>query len=251
MSDLECFSCDKRQLCEPIIADAVVDLVATSMNEGANTANINPMDAISLMKILSDVATTGDTTILEESEGKFNFDDFPEVNADPMTEGYAKLREAGCSLDDVSFGIRLLQYANGNMFTIAQRAMEEGLVQQLDKQVDGIDTDDARLKSILGSAGLELSSMLEEMDSFTVENPELSDPLNGAKTQISRILNGINQNLGNEEVENIRKPAKSLEELKLEERTRYIEQNGWDEANLDFSQKLELKAHLKQMGLIR
>jgi hypothetical protein len=251
MSNLECFSCDKRQLCEPIIADITVDLVATSMSEGANTANINPMDAISLMKILSDVATTGDKTILEQYEGKFNFDDFPEANADPMTEGYAKLREAGCSIDEVSFGIRVLQYANGNMFSIAQRAMEEGLVRQLDKQIEDSANEDSRLKSVLGSAGIELSSMLDEIDSFTVENPDLNDPLNGAKTELSIIISNINQILGGEETESSRKPAKSLEELKLEERARYIEENGWDEASLDFSQKLELKAHLKKKGLVR
>ncbi len=259
MSNLECFSCERRAVCEPIIENTVVGVALASIESFENAESeydINPMNAIAMMKLLGQIANAGDLSGLHESAKGIDFTGVPDAT-DLMNVGFNRLREAGCSLDDQSYGIRLIQYMNGNFVTVLSRITEEEMVRNLGQDVDILSTDDTSLKNVLGNAGIELSSSLNEFDDLASVDPELRGGLGKTMSELGSVLDEIRGLVGEPEVDYslpdrpIMNHQTALEDQKIVERARFIESQGWDQDNLNFTQKLEIKDHLREQGYIR
>lgn len=260
MNKPECFSCDKRQLCESIIGETVVGLILSNFNDDAATTvqGINPMDMMSLFRVLDETAVTGDGTAVKEFVARDDFVETSTLNLRPAETGYSKLRATGCTLGTEEFNVRLAQHLSGNMLAIIGKVLEEEMVQEFDREIG--QNEDERLEDALITANAEIADIFREMRDFTADDPETQNVVDGFMAELGKILRETDEILGDSDVTDLfttqplprdRELVKSLDELKSEERARYVAANGWDSESLNFAQELELKAHLRQKGLIR
>lgn len=218
----------------------------------SNSDDFDPFTAAQTIGLLGRVLS-GDTTALEHMTSDPILGGSSVTNAQESTKALvSEVRSFGCALEPHQIIMKAMFGSIQDVILeeAAAAANYDSLLPSVQERrpalLEGLE-DDENISPEFKERARELDDILSRIESETTSIRPQFETEEQKESRLKQILEGSEELIGSTHrlLDTVKR---DVEIDKQNARTQYIVEQGWDPENLDFSQKLDVKAHLKELG---